>query len=99
MKTTLDLPDELMREIKIRAAIQGRKLKDVVAESIRRGLFPESKSQDSGAITITTDPEFGFLVVKGPNDAPISKMSIEEILKLEQDALVADDSARAGITF
>lgn len=38
MKTTLDLPDELMRTIKIRAAQQDRKIKDVVAELLRRGL-------------------------------------------------------------
>ena len=38
MKTTLDLPDDLMREIKIRAAREDRKLKDLVAELLRRGL-------------------------------------------------------------
>ena len=38
MKTTLDLPDDLMREVKIRAAQQGRKLKDLLAEAIRIGL-------------------------------------------------------------
>jgi plasmid stability protein len=38
MKTTLDLPDELMRTIKIRAAQQGRKIKDVVAELLSWGL-------------------------------------------------------------
>lgn len=38
MKTTLDLPDALMRAIKVRAAQQDRKLKDVVAELLRRGL-------------------------------------------------------------
>lgn len=38
MKTTLELPDELMREIKIRAAHEDRKLKDLVAELLRRGL-------------------------------------------------------------
>lgn len=38
MKTTLDLPDELMRAIKVRAAQQDRKIKDVVAELLRRGL-------------------------------------------------------------
>jgi plasmid stability protein len=32
MKTTLDLPDPLMRKIKVRAAGEGRKLKDLVAE-------------------------------------------------------------------
>ncbi len=38
MKTTVELPDELMRRIKIRAAASDRKLKDTVEELIRRGL-------------------------------------------------------------
>jgi hypothetical protein len=38
MKTTLELPDDLMRTIKIRAAQEDRRLKDVVAELLRRGL-------------------------------------------------------------
>ena len=38
MKTTLELPDDLMRAVKIRAVNEGRRLKDVVAELIRRGL-------------------------------------------------------------
>jgi hypothetical protein len=38
MKTTLDLPDNLMREIKIQAAKENRKLKDVIADLLRRGL-------------------------------------------------------------
>jgi len=38
MKTTLDLPDDLMREIKILAAKEGRKLKDIISEALRRDL-------------------------------------------------------------
>lgn len=38
MKTTLDLPDDLMRTIKVRAAREDRKLKDLVADLLRRGL-------------------------------------------------------------
>jgi hypothetical protein len=38
MKTTLDLPDELMRSVKIRAVQENRKLKDMVADLLRRGL-------------------------------------------------------------
>jgi plasmid stability protein len=41
MKTTLELPDELMRAARVRAAVQGRRLKDVVAELIRLGLAAE----------------------------------------------------------
>ncbi len=35
MKTTLEIPDDLFREAKAKAALEGRKLKDVVAEGLR----------------------------------------------------------------
>jgi hypothetical protein len=38
MKTTLDLPDDLMREVKIRAVHERKKLKDAIAELIRKGM-------------------------------------------------------------
>jgi hypothetical protein len=38
MKTTLDLPDGLMREVKIRAIHEDKKLKDAIAEFIRKGM-------------------------------------------------------------
>jgi hypothetical protein len=41
MKTTLDLPDELMREVKHRAVEENRKLKDTIAELLRIGLAQE----------------------------------------------------------
>lgn len=38
MKTTLDIPDELMRKVKIRAVHEHKKLKDAIAEFIRKGM-------------------------------------------------------------
>jgi hypothetical protein len=38
MKTTLDLPDDLMRAVKIRAVHERKKLKDAVAEFIQKGM-------------------------------------------------------------
>ncbi len=35
MKTTVDLPDELARQVKAEAALRGRKLKDLVEEGLR----------------------------------------------------------------
>jgi len=43
MKTTLDLPDDVVRAVKIRAVEENRRLKDVVADLLRRGL-----AQDRG---------------------------------------------------
>jgi plasmid stability protein len=41
MKTTLNLPDDLMREVKIRAAQENRKLQDIIAELLRLGLVQQ----------------------------------------------------------
>lgn len=38
MKTTLELPDELVKEIKLLAVQEGKKLKDAVADLLRQGL-------------------------------------------------------------
>ena len=38
MKTTLELPDDLVREVKLRALDENRRFKDVVAELMRKGL-------------------------------------------------------------
>lgn len=41
MKTTLDLPDDLMRALKMRAVEERRTLKDLIADLLRRGLAQE----------------------------------------------------------
>ena len=38
MRTTIDIPDELLRRAKSEAALQGRKLKDLVTEGLRLAL-------------------------------------------------------------
>ena len=38
MKTTVELPDDLLKEVKLLAVDEGRKLKDVVADLLRNGL-------------------------------------------------------------
>ena len=38
MKTTIDLPPDLVREMKFLAVHEGRKFKDVAADLLKRGL-------------------------------------------------------------
>ena len=38
MKTTLEMPDDLMRRIKIRAAERNEKLKDTIAQLLEAGM-------------------------------------------------------------
>jgi plasmid stability protein len=38
----MDLPDELLRAVKIRAVNEGRRFKDVMADVVRRGLADDA---------------------------------------------------------
>ncbi|HEY8669755.1 MAG TPA: hypothetical protein VIL63_02855 [Terriglobales bacterium] len=38
MRTTLDLPDELFRQVKAKAAMEGAKLKDLLTRFVENGL-------------------------------------------------------------
>jgi hypothetical protein len=42
MKTTLELPDDLLKQVKLRAVHDGMRLKDAVAELLRKGLAAAS---------------------------------------------------------
>ena len=44
MRTTLDLPDSLLRELKTRAALNGQSLKSLLNELIQRGMRLPSTS-------------------------------------------------------
>lgn len=99
MKTTLELPDDLMREVKIRAATQGRKLKDVVTDAIRKGLDTRPLSVGPPQAVITKHPTLGFPMVKCAATAPAATMPPGALLQLEQNVLAADDLKRAGLVF
>jgi len=49
MKTTLELPDELYLEVKARAALRRRKIKDYVAEGLRLALEADLKREHGAA--------------------------------------------------
>jgi len=95
MKTTFDLPPELVKEVKLRAVHEGRKLKDVAAELLRRGLEPDTTIRSRPA---TTKEEIKLPLFPSPQSAPASRMTIEEILALEQETLNQEDLQRVGIT-
>ena len=48
MKTTLNLPDELILAVKLKAVRENRTMQDVIAELLRRGLFEDSSAADAG---------------------------------------------------
>ncbi len=100
MKTTLDLPEEIVREVKLRAVLQRRTVKDLVAELLRTGLgmAPPGRGElhpSTGRVELGAG---GIPVILSRADAPASRMSIEELLALEQDAAAREDVQRAGLT-
>jgi hypothetical protein len=98
MKATFDLPPELVREMKLRAVHEGRKLKDVAADLLKRGLALEGKSValplDRPRIETGTD---GFPVIRCREDAPARRMTAGELLGLEQETLHQEDLQRLGL--
>jgi hypothetical protein len=88
MKTTFDLPKKLVRELKIRAARDGRKVKDVAADCLSRGLSELAKPNLAKPI-FTIDKSTGFPVIKNGRAAPagqeLTPDRISEIL-IEQEA-------------
>lgn len=93
MKTTLELPDDLMRAVKVRAAITDRKLKDVVAEAIARGLEsqvapkPTARSRASAKERKAPGKK-----ASGPGK-PISDDALQAIFA------AGDEMARRGVDF
>jgi plasmid stability protein len=99
MKTTFDLPDELVREMKLRAVMQGRTLRDLAADFIRQGLgltaprLLQAPSPGSRA-EISAD---GMPIIRGEPDAHARLMSAETLIALEQALLTQEDMQRAGL--
>ena len=100
MKTTLDLPDDLVRRMKIRAVQEGRPLKRLVAELLTRSLNAVAVPEPAPS-TVTkrmTVAENGFPVFHcGPN-ASARRMTAEELIALENQTQLEEDISRAGIT-
>lgn len=98
MKTTIDLPEELVREAKLRAVAQRRPLKDLMADFIRQGLGHPPTSDvrrqpaTSERVSLAAD---GLPLIRCRAAAPARKRSVAELLALEQAALAEDDLRHA----
>ena len=94
MKTTLDLPADLVREMQLRAAQMGCKVEEVAAELLKRALAPGK--------TISTSPATKGMIklplFPSPKTAPASRMSTAELLALEQETLHQEDLQRLGLS-
>lgn len=97
MKTTFDLPPDLVRAVKLRAVHEGRKLKDVAADLLKRGLAgPEIELKSQPAKPKIAIQANGLPVVRCTANAPAKRMNTDALLALEQETLNREDLQRLG---
>lgn len=97
MKTTFDLPPDLVRAVKLRAVHEGRKLKDVAADLLKRGLAaPQTAAKPRSAKPKIEIQANGLPVVRCKANAPAKRMTASELLALERQSLDQEDLQRLG---
>jgi plasmid stability protein len=83
MKTTLDLPEHLVRAMKMRAVREGRKLKDVAKDALAAGMavaaVPNNKSP-----SITKDKKTGLPVIQCRRTATLTPQKVSEVLLAQE---------------
>lgn len=77
MRTTLDLPDPLFRELKMRAARQGVKMKELLTTFIEDGL-----RGGRGAPTQASPARSPLPIARPATGVPIPALSNEQIARL-----------------
>jgi hypothetical protein len=97
MKTTLDLPDHLVRQAKQRALQEGRTLRELVAEYIRLGLHGgTAAAAPAPSPGVKLDPG-GLPVFRAAPAGNRPGIDLETTLQLEQECLGHEDIRRAGL--
>jgi len=74
VKTTIDLPPDLVREMKLLAVNEGRKLKDVAADLLKRGL-------NSGKNKSISAPPKDFFLSAPANAPEMTPERVRQILE------------------
>lgn len=69
MKTTVDLPVELVRGLKLQAVTRGRKLKDLATEIIRLGMAPDARSSRGRKAVLKPSPKVSATPPSAPRRA------------------------------
>ena len=86
MKTTLELPDALVKQIKLRAVRDGLKLKDLVASLLRRGLAADDETPPPPKAKIVYDKKRGWpIIVGGHPAAPGEEITPDRLFEIMQE--------------
>lgn len=83
MRTTVDLPDELYRRLKVRAGLGGISMKDLLVSLVESGL----RAAAAPALRRPAPP-----VLVPPSGDPVRALTARELRRLEE----REDEARGG---
>lgn len=79
MRTTLDLPDALLRQLKAQAALDGTTLKSLIAELVERGLAQRSATPSRAPRSkLPTLVPRRPLAIKNPTNARLFELLDDE---------------------
>jgi hypothetical protein len=86
MRTTVDIPDELLKHLKARAALEGRTLRDLVVDLVEKGLNARGAA----------DPQLRFLARPVFGTGPAGPAMLQLMDPVRRDELLhEDDDERA----
>lgn len=81
MRTTLDLPDELFRQVKAKAAMEGARLKDLLTRYVQNGLQQRPEERPARRSKLP--------VIKRRGKQTVSLLTTEQQAKLDGEGDVA----------
>jgi plasmid stability protein len=95
MKMTIDLPEELIKAIKIRAAQERRTVRELVAAYLTDGLYPpQAKHTDTAAAGAVEIAPWGLPIIRGKAPAQSVQQTPTEAVALINETLQQLDEER-----
>ena len=83
MRTTVDIPDDLYRQVKAEAALRGARVRDLMEEGLRRVLATPSQGHESRRVS------FPLIHSKQPGS-----MSVDAVRRAEEQSVADEDESR-----
>lgn len=86
MKTTIELPNELMKQAKAVAAKRKTTMKAMIEHALRREILFEEDQKDDPAEQVWETNEFGFPVLKTQYCRPITSEDVQVLLDEDSES-------------
>jgi hypothetical protein len=84
MKSTLELPNDLVHEIKLQAVNEGRELKEVFTDLLRKGFGHDSEEV---SLAKPSRQKIALPLFPSAPDASAARMTVEQLIALEYETI------------